>query len=313
MSKVTSSQQTDGIAAFPMFSKLTYGHRWQYEKLITGFPPVADISFANLKVWWDSLDTCAVSTLRDNVVLSYWFPGAEQYSGLSLVGTDDIDQSICALFDHLRSKGEPARLVHVPEFVVAQIQYPEMFVCKEERNFDEYVYDMNTFYPQHHLPTYRRHRLRKFLSAIDSSRIAVKSLDLSLAEHRELLLSRQWPAKGINKFTRIFEEANRLQIEQSDLLGFDNICTFIDDELAAYCIYKRCEDKRYAIFAQAKVDYSIPRMLDYMVYVLAQSLLEQGISYLNLCYDLGVPFLRMVMITLGPCNHFRKYTLEPAK
>ncbi|HEU4967228.1 MAG TPA: hypothetical protein VFT53_07220 [Candidatus Saccharimonadales bacterium] len=309
--KTQTDTSSQAFRAFPEFTKLTFQNRCQYEALIRNYPPVADISFPNLKVWWDYLDTCAVSRLHGNLVISYWFPGAEQYSGLSLVGTQNVDKSLCAIFDYLRDKGEEMRLVHVPEFVVAQIEYPELFVCKEERNFDEYILDMHALYPMNHLPTYRRHRLRKFLAQVDQKRIAVKSLDLSAAENRRLLLGKQWPAKGINKFTKIFEDANRLQVDQADILGYDNVCIFIDDELAAYCMYHRAADVRYAVFVQAKVDYAIPRVLDYAVYAFAQWFVERGISYVNLDYDLGVPFLRMIMITLGPCNYFRKYTLRP--
>lgn len=72
---------------FPEFTKLTLSDKEEYERLTRGYPPISDIAFSSLMIWWDSLGGLAVAKLNGNLVISYWLPGDEEYSGLSLIGT----------------------------------------------------------------------------------------------------------------------------------------------------------------------------------------------------------------------------------
>jgi hypothetical protein len=298
---------------FPEFSKLTLADRERYEPLIKDYPPIADISFAGLCIWWDHLSTCAVSLLNDNLVISYWFPEADYLTGLSLVGTNKIDESLCTLLDYLREHDKPLRLVHVPEFVIEHIEYPEMFMCTEERDVSEYVFEVSKFYPLKQLVNYRRHRVRSFLLRNDEEQIELRSIDLSQSWNQKLLIEHDWPIKGINRIAQSFDEAWEFSIVHAEELGLDNLCLFMRGRLCAYCLYQKPADKRYVIFKHAKVDYGIPRLLDYLVYALARHFAGSGVSYVNLDSDMGVQFLRMFLLTLGPVNYFRKYAVEACK
>lgn len=132
---------------FPEFSKLTLADRHDYEALVKDYPPIDDISFTSLMTWWSSLENTSVSRLNGNLVISYCLPGEDKFTGLSLVGTNDVDESICAIFDYLREKGEPLRLVNVPEFVISNAAYPAMFNFKEQRALHEYILPLSGFYP----------------------------------------------------------------------------------------------------------------------------------------------------------------------
>ena len=308
---VKNDSQPQAFKTFPEFSKLTFNDRKHYEALIRDYPPISNYSFAGLKLWWDPLSSCAVSLLNDNLVISYWWPEFERMNGLSLIGTNKIDESICTIFDYQRAKGEVPKLVHVPEFVLSNLEYPEMFMLKSERGVDEYVYEVAKFYPIHNLTSFRRHRVKKFLSDISEERVILKSIDFSKAENQDLLLNCRWPKKGINNLGSIFDETWQSTITHADLLGLENVCLYIDGELHAYMLYLVPADKRYIIFRHAKVDYSVPRLFDYMVYAFARWLSDKGAVYFNLDSDVGLPFLRMLMIALGPVNYFRMYTVRP--
>lgn len=99
---------------FPEFSKLTLADREEYEGFVKDFPPIYDISFPGMMTRWNTFGEILVATLNGNLVIPYWLPGDEKRSGLSLVGTKDVDEPLCSLFDYLRSKNEPVRLVNVP-------------------------------------------------------------------------------------------------------------------------------------------------------------------------------------------------------
>lgn len=298
-------------------SKLTLADRKKYEPLVRDYPPISDIQFATLMIWWNQLDSCAVARLNNNLVLSYWFPGNEGVSGLSLVGTNRVDESICTILDHLRERGDPVELVHVPEFVLNHIEYPDLFVSHEERAFDEYIIPISKFYPMSHALSYRRLRVKKFISETSKNRTVLKQLDLADEENRRLLISsgHAWQKRGIvklNNVAKVETEAMETAIGSAALIGMENICLYIDGELHGFCLYQLPGDRRFVIFNHARVNPAIPRTLDYMIYAIGRWLADQSITFANLESDAGVPFLRMFKLALGPTNYFRKYTIRPA-
>jgi len=311
----TDAKPADVFKTFPEFSKLTYADREKYEALIKDLPPLASLPFSNLMTWWNSLDSAAVATLNGNLIISYWLPGSDKVSGISFIGTNKVDESICEILDHLKRKGERPRLVHVPEFIISHMQHPELFEFKSERNDDEYVYEVSKFYPITKNVSFRRHRIKKFMSHTKDREVVVKSLDISEYENKQLLLqcAAEVPRKGtVNEIARHSDEALVSAIENAEYIGVDNVCLFVNHELHAFMLFSRPADKRYIIFSHVMVRYDIPYTYDYMVYGFAKWLTESGVQYANLDSDLGMPLLRMLKLALGPTEYFRKYTIEPA-
>lgn len=308
-----SGGQTAAFKTFPEFSKLTMADKEAYEELIKDYPPLTDISFGTLMVWWNILDSLAISLLNGNLVISYWIPGDEYHSGLSLIGTSKIDESVCTIFDHLKAEGKPARLVHVPEFVITELHYPELFAFHEERDYDECIIPISRGYPLAQVPLYRRRKIRQFLADIDEGRILVKALDLEDPETRAMILrsTTDWPKKGINAGITVAGEVVKTAVEQATVLGIHGVGIFIDGTLQTFCLYQLPRDKRYVILNHMRVNYDIPRMFDFMTYALARWFAEKGITMVNIDMDLGVTTLRIIKLMLKPENFFRKYTIVP--
>jgi len=313
---VDNDGQLKTFKTFPEFSKLTLADKSVYEALIKDYPPISEISFPTLMLWWNQLDMLAVSLLDGNLVISYWLPGDELRSGLSIVGTTRIDLAICTIFDYLQEKGEAPRLVHVPEFVMQHMEHPELFSYENERNLDEYLLPLSKFYPLQHIIALRRHRIRRFLSRIDEEQIVVRSLDLSQKENQRLLLdaAATWPQKGtLNAAPQLARDALQGAVGNAEVLGTENMCLYIGGTLHAFLLYHLPADRRYAILSNARLSYGLPFLFDYMVYAFARHFHELDISYINLDVDYGVPMMRMIRLALGPSNFFRKYTIEPAR
>ena len=309
------TKPSDVFKTYPEFSKLTLADRKKYEAFIKDYPPVADTAFSILMMWWNVLDSCAVSSLNGNLIISYWFPGDEKISGLSLIGKNDIDQTICAIFDQMRSRGDKPRLIHVPEYVIEHIAHSELFKIKSERSFDEYILDISKYYPIRSAVSVRRHRIRRFLKNVGDDPVIVKSLDLSNPDNADLLLdfSKQWFGKGIvNATVKSANEAAEFAVKEADMIGIQNACLFVGGELHGYILYTIPADKRYAIFGHAMVNADRPYTFDYMVHAFAEWFSDMGVRYVNIDSDLGLPLVRMLKVTLGPVNYFRKYTIEPA-
>lgn len=312
---VTIGDRPAGVfKTYPEFSKLTLGDRKKYEALIRDYPPMSEYSFPTLMNWWNTLDSCAVATLNGNLVISYWLPGGDRSTGISVVGVNDVDATMCAVLDELKRNGETPRLVHVPEFVVSHMSHPELFNFKSERAYDEYVLDLNRYYPMKRMKGLRRHRIRRFLSSVGDAKIVVKSIDLADEDNQRMLLgyAKAWPRRGtVNALVKHSDDAMKVSIENAEILGTENICLMIDGEIHAFLLYTQPSDSHYAIFSHVMVRYDVPYVYDYLAYAFAEWLLDRGIRYLNLDSDLGVPMLRVLKLALGPCNYFRKYTVTP--
>ena len=155
--------------------------------------------------------------------------------------------------------------------------------------------------------------MKKFLANIDEARTVVKELDLASPDERKVLRQSHWPAKGINKIAKAFDEVWEETLENADLLGIEGLGLYVDNELKGFFLYKTSTDRRYINFREAKVDYSVPYLFDYLVYAFARWFAGKAVQYINLDSDAGIPFLRMFMVALGPVNYFRKYIIQPAK
>ena len=312
----TGSRPADVFKTFPEFSKLTLADRKKYENLIRDLPPYSHYSFPTLMNWWNSLDSCAVSELNGNLIISYWMPGDEKMTGLSLIGTHQVDETLAFVFDYLISQHESPRLVHVPEFVISHLKHPELFAYQSERKFDEYILDLGKYYPVKHAVGFKRQRIRRFQQATADRDVSVRSLDLGLDSNRRMLLEadKKWIRRGepINVKLKHADDGHAIAVNEAGMLGIENLCLFVDNEIQAYLLYSKPEDKRYVIYCHFKVGYGYPYVFDYTIYAFAERLLEQDVRYINIDEDLGIPTIRVMKVSLGPHGYLKKYTITPA-
>jgi hypothetical protein len=299
---------------FPEFSKLTLGDRQEYEALIRDYPPISEISFVTLATWWSYLEPAALATLNKNLVLSYWIPGDDETSGLSLVGTRDIDESICEIFDYQKLRGDKPRLVHVPEFVVSNMRYPEMFTFTPERKFDECIVTTAALSSISNASHPIQEKITQFLRNHQGYSITLQQLDLTKEENQVLLLDKteRWSQAGTgNEIPKLLQEITPQKIRHAEELGIKNYCLYIQDELQGIFLYHQPHNKDYVIACFGRVNGRIKNIMEFLVYSVAQKFEEEEVSYINLDFDLGLPFLRANKLSLGPVNFFRKYTIEP--
>jgi hypothetical protein len=264
--------------------------------------------------WWDPFGDLSVATINGNLVVPYWIPGDEKHSGLSLIGTNKVDESLCVIFDYLRDKGDEPRLVNVPQFVISSVRYPEMFTFRGDRARDEYIVDATQFYPLKNMAGHRRRKVERSLSKWGEENIVVKSLDLGIPEHRDMLLdaAKRWQTKNINNYGKLEEDSIRTSIMDAEELGIENVCLFVDGQLHGFCLYAVPTDKRYITLNCIKATHESTLGFELMAYMFARWFVDRGVSYANLNADYGLMRLRMFMLTLGPVNFFRKFTIQPA-
>jgi hypothetical protein len=245
------------------------------------------------------------------LVISYWFPGDEGRSGISLIGTNKIDESLCTIFDYLRNRGEEAKLINIPQFVVDHIRYPDIFGFDFKSGDEDYIISLKRHSTLEEMPFYKRARIKKFVR--NSGNLEMKTLDLAVRANQKLLLDHadEWPHKGLNNIGKFEDDAMRACVKNAPKLGLKNVCLFEDGELITFNLYHEFSKPGYILIAHARLDYSIPCIFDYMTYAFAKWWLERGLEFANLHSDMGLPKLRVFKIALRPVELLRKYTVRP--
>ncbi|MBX6334321.1 hypothetical protein IRY61_03215 [Candidatus Saccharibacteria bacterium] len=241
-------------------------------------------------------------------------PATKNVPVYRLIGVNDIDESLCEIFDHLRERGDPVRLVNVPEFVVRNVKYPEMFNFKNDRTHDEYILSISDYYPLKNMHAFRRRKVERQIARVGERNIVVKSLDLSSEENKDFLwrMAVAWQPRGINNYGKHELRAMRICIEQSEELGIENACLFVNGEMYGFCLYEIGSDTRYVGMRHIKATHVSTLGFELIAYMFAKWFAERGVLYGNIASDFGLMRLRMFMLTLGPVNFFRKYIIEPA-
>jgi len=299
---------------FPDFSVLTLQHRKEYESLIKEYPPIADFSFPFLLGWWGLQAPVAVSIIEGNIIVSYCTKANDTITELSLIGTNKIDECMCQIFDYLKEQGKACRLVHVPEFVIDNMRFPELFNFRSERSYDEYLMALSKFYPLENAPRHHVKRVVGFAQRLAGVQVSVGPVDLSRKENQELLLGaiRKWPKRGINSLASSNNGAMENAIRHAEEIGFNNVCLKLGGELHCFMIFYAPQDKEHISLEYIQLSYAMPELLSFSINMLAEWLFEQGVRYVNLGMDFGKPVLRVAKVALQPVNFFRKYTIEPA-
>lgn len=303
------------FATFPEFSTLAFEDRGEYERLIRDYPPVADISFAGLMGWWGINEPPSISLLNGNIVIVYKSQIGELSDNFCIVGANKIDESICAIYDYLIEHGQKPKLVHVPDFVVDNIRYPELFNFRAERAFDEYLIDLAQQQPLENISGFQRYRVEQFLERMHGHRVTIERLDLSLEDVRQQLLelNGSWPRKGINSANPHEEAAIKRAIKNADKLGLENACLKIDDVVQGFILFDAPYNQEYMTLEYARLSYAINHIANFSIYMFSEWLASRGVKYANVSMDYGKPVLRIAKLALRPANFFRKYTIEPQK
>ncbi len=305
------------FSTFPEFTELTLADREEYNKLIEKYPPISEISFSTLMTSWSALDNCKIAILNDNVVISYWLPGDEKNSGLSLVGVNKIDESICEIFDYIKAKEQDCKLVHVPEFTLANINYPNMYKCKEESDFTESIIPIEPYVNLNKASAFVGLKTKKFLRATKNKAISLKTIDVSKQSNRDLIIDcyYEWQNKKhiliANKLPKHNEGAFLETIKNGSILKQEVLSLFIGDDIHAFTVIEASPDNKYKTIKYSGFSCEIPGLYEFSRYKLAERFFEENSKYVNIVIHIGDPRYKVHRLALNPVNAFRKYTVEP--
>lgn len=303
------------FSEFPEFTKLTFEDKPTYERFIAQFPPVDDISFTSLMSWWNSFGNISVSRHGNNLVVPYWIPGVESASGMSVIGTDHVDQTMCAVMDHLRERGEPVKLVQVSDFTVAAMRHPEIFNITPMPEFDEYVVPSAHLTDLSKFTDHRRSRTESTQKRLTGREVEIRPFDLASNFDQELVAQAldQWSrdAKG-NEFSKYSDQNIRTLMEHGESIEIRSLSLFVDGKLQAFVFFYLSNGGANANVQNLRTSSEYPHMFDYAAYRFAEKLAKEGVMFFNVVCDFGLQPLRALKLGLQPTHYYRKFLIEPA-
>jgi hypothetical protein len=239
-------------------------------------------------------------------------PGFDEASGLAILGTKKIDETLCEISDHLHQRGETARVVHISEFVLRHMKYPDLYKFEAERDFDEYVLPVSNFSNLEKLLPSTRSKVMRFLAEIAEEDIKLNPIDLRQESNQKMLLElvNSWELMGrMNAMCKYEKDCIKQAINHGWLIGFECLGLYVGGRLASFIIYELPADPNYALVGYARFNYEIPFTFKLSTYEYAQWFAKEGVKFVNIDADVGNTFMRAIKINLGPSNFFRKYTI----
>jgi hypothetical protein len=303
---------------FPDFMPLSLEHKDMYNQLVADYPPFSDISFTNLHIWWNLDGKLAASHLNSNLVLNYSLPFDPEHSGLGLIGTHRIDESLRTIFEYLNKQGRAAKVVNVPEFTIKKIERPQDYVIREEPDFHEYIMSARQLAELaggDHSRT--RRKVQRFKRETEDLDIQVHPLRLASPEVRQNIMKviKDWHQKypSQNDPERLEEQALENTLALAPHLETKSLGVFIGGRLQALALFHMTPDKNHYIINHLKVDYQYPYIFDFMTTQIAALAVKNGVEFLNMEMDLGMEGLRQHKMGLRPVMFYKKFTVEPSR
>jgi hypothetical protein len=305
------------LSTFPRFTPITLDHKEDYDRLVSAYPPLSDISFATLNIWWNLEGNLQLCELNGNLVIDYHLPFDADNSGYSIIGKHLLNDSIDTIFYYLEQEKKPVRLVHVPEFVINEIGVRDPYTFTEELDYNEYILDSKGLASlEDAIHGRTRRKIKRFLRETEEREVEFRELDLSSeTERRELfeaIVAWEKEQSSGNDPDRTEHQAIQKTLSHAEHFGIRHIGLYVDGKLHAVILYHLSHDSNYYILHHLKVDYSIPYIFDYMTHHIASKAVKEGVDFLNMEMDLGIESLRQHKMGLRPVDFFRKYTVTPA-
>lgn len=295
---------------FPNFRKLKPSDARHYEAYYAKVMPYADLTMANLFVWFDLYDDLSVSSFGATLVLRFTSILQNKKTAYYLCGEKITPEDLTKLFQYQMARGDEVVLREIPSLLLPLDD--SRFIVYDDRDNYEYIYSV----PQQARlegKLFSRHRRKMSSFARDHKNVVFT------VEHRPYIdhvLAGELEDFMIGHDT--MDDASEENVEPliipkaltySKKLGKEVFLIRMDNELIAFCVFVRVGTT--AIVNHIKVNREIQYLFDYATHRLAQYLDAAGIQEMNFEQDLGLQGLRDHKTRLRPTRLLEKSCIMP--
>lgn len=302
---------------FPEFKHLELSDKDEYYWYAKNFPPMSDLSFTTLFIWWNFYKDLAISTINDNLVISYKEASDPNTHGLALIGTSKVYDSINKLLNYRVKIGSKNNLIHVPYFVIDQLSDKQKldFKIEEETDYSEYILDAHKISSLDSPDLSRvRRKVKRFIREAGGN-IEVFNIDLNNPDETKSLINaiHTWDnLYSHNDIDRNEATAMSNSIGLSNYIDTKCLGVYVDKVLHAFSIYQISNNKECVIVNHIKTSGRHNNIFDFVTQQIALKAIKAGANKINFEMDLGIPGLRFHKQSLRPTQMLRKYSIEKA-
>lgn len=290
---------------FPQFKKVTLEDKRFFDEFNAKFPPYADWAFGTLMTWWDIYDDLEACRLGDNIVIKSSYLTMGESPRLTLLGDQDIDEAIDAIFAYQKQHNQPQGVYSLPQYTLDALQAPQNYRINDDLDAAEYIVKSGL------IPSIQK-EVHHFERMAADSTIDITQLPLDNLQAKMMLINslHTWQNIYKNDEERIEGRAIDRALLIAEHVDLESLCVFIDKRLAGFVLYKSLPQK-YANINHIKGSREYPDLFRYLTHVIAQHLERTGYDYLNCEQDIGVEGLRHYKTSLMPVDKFHKYDIYP--
>lgn len=299
------------IPQFPKFTKLELSHKKIVDEFFERFPTYSEFSFANMFVW-DVAKPVMLSVLNDNLIIQFIdFKTQKHY--LSLIGSNDIDDTIQEMIHYSINNNLHPSLSTVPEHVVSQIKNKALLDIAEDSDNSDYIISVPLIANlEGNDIEGKRQKVNHFINTHKDG-LSFHRLDLSdpevMAQARRVLEEWLMPLKGqsndiVAEFAAIEKAIKHHKEVQLEAYGVS-----INGVLEAFSIIEKAHD-RTVIGHFEKGNKNHSGIYEYMNHNLCRYLKNEGYEYLNICQDMGDEGLRKSKQSYRPVKFHKKFTIS---
>ena len=296
-------------APFPSFRKFTTKDIKPYQKLYkASYAPYADISPANLLVWFDINQTLEVSRLDNATILRYKNP-FDNYEKNYIILEPDISEDHVRRIYKLPGKKGIVRIKEQPANLTKSLKTNPAMLLTGNIDSYEYILDNDLLA---NLKGGRISRLREDVSFFERNNDAISVQHMQTITKKDKLRLNNiidgWSLtvhpNSKDKRPNLERSALKTAIELLDSLKRQVMILYVGEQPVGITIFTIYGDT--AIIGHIKVDYTFKSAFSYSTHRLARLLLEFGVDYMNFEQDLGIDGLRHHKTLLRPIKMLKK-------
>lgn len=271
--------------------------------------PTIAISFLNYK------NQLEFTKIYSNLLLRYY---DFDYGKIcySVYGINSLDQSLNSIFELQKSEGLQQIVTYLDQEQAANISNSNLFTTSPMDYANEYIIKTadHTTLSNPKLKDEAMH-IRSFIRRYGED-VKVSEFELSKQSNIIELLHdwNGWDKLYVNK-NNDPSNAERKQIElflkNADILPTKCLVLKHLNKIVGFTFYDMYYEHSCAVGHFMKVNYSLSHIFDFMVHALCSRLNSDGIKYINIEGDLGVPGIRYKKLSLLPVKTLKFYTVEP--
>jgi hypothetical protein len=314
MTKTTAINRVR-VAKFPKFTRLDIPKTLKIAVETRAREPRMDFSPASIRSFYDTDDRLAFSRLNSNLIAKYYDPEINEIV-YAIYGKNKLVESINELFSFLRNNGQSQIVTNIDEDQATALRKSKDFFVEQMEEAYEYI--ISTKAHAHLInPKLKDEAMhvRSFVRRYGDD-VCIYELDMSKPAAITKIIN-SWHVWNNhyknNNNDKVGEERKHINAYLSVASELPTRCMVISyaSQIVGFTFFDVYKEYSCAVGHFIKVDYAYNHAFDFMVHALCSKLYTEGIKYINIENDLGIPGIRYKKQSLLPVKMLKFYTATP--